>query len=488
MSTSSEFLILCRSQVAILTQGLGASLSVVYLTQDLSETMGTKLVPIVAYPEIALNWEADQVLSLLSGRKDWTSTNLRLLASEANLETDELQSSQLPALPASDEPAADFPDATRMRVSQHVMLPLIHEGVVMGLLVTARSDRSWSDRERAQIERIATTLSLACVLDQRSQWLDHDLQQQRLLQAQQHDILDDLLHQFRNPLTALRTFGKLLLRRLRPNDPNRDAATGIVRESDRLQELLRQFDVAIDLGEADLLPLLQPGQTPTLNPTSPLEQQLAEQAKAAALSKPMSKPIPLLPSTHFLTGAQLELTPHNLGEVLQPLLDSARAIAQDRHLNLHINLPATLIPIAVDRRALREVLSNLIDNALKYTPPEGTVYIWISQETMGDEIGQAIAIADTGPGIPVEDQHHLFERHYRGVQASTDIPGTGLGLAIARDLVRQMRGTIQVFSPASTSPIPSPFEIATTADHPGTMVVVWFPTTLPTSTVPSPTL
>ncbi|MDX2214866.1 MAG: sensor histidine kinase [Oculatellaceae cyanobacterium bins.114] len=472
MSTSSEFLVLCRSQVAILTQGLGASLSVVYLTQDLSETMSTKLVPIVAYPEIALNWEADQVLSLLSGRNDWTSTNLRLLTSETNLDTAAIKPSLLPALPASDESTSDTPDAARIQVSQHVMLPLIHEGVVMGLLVTARSDRSWNDRERAQIERIATTLSLACVLDQRSQWLDHDIQQQRLLQAQQHDILDDLLHQFRNPLTALRTFGKLLLRRLRSNDPNRDAAAGIVRESDRLQELLRQFDVAIDLGEADLLPFLQSEPSPTLDPPSSLERQFSARATASD----GAKSVPLLPSSHFLTGAELQLTPHLISEALKPLLDSARAIAQDRYLNLQINIPANLTPIAVDIRALREVLSNLIDNALKYTPVAGTVYLWISEEIKDGEMCQIFAIADTGPGIPTQDQHHLFERHYRGVQASTDIPGTGLGLAIARDLIHQMQGHIQIFSPASTSPIPNPFPMTTTVDAPGTVVVVWFST------------
>jgi signal transduction histidine kinase len=60
----------------------------------------------------------------------------------------------------------------------------------------------------------------------------------------------------------------------------------------------------------------------------------------------------------------------------------------------------------------------------------------------------AILISDTGPGIPLQDLEHLFERHYRGVQASTAIPGSGLGLAIAKDLIEQMQGEIEVFSPA----------------------------------------
>jgi signal transduction histidine kinase len=63
---------------------------------------------------------------------------------------------------------------------------------------------------------------------------------------------------------------------------------------------------------------------------------------------------------------------------------------------------------------------------------------------------QAIIVADTGPGIPPEDLQHLFTRHYRGVQAQTEIPGTGLGLAIAQELMHQMQGEIQLFSPASS--------------------------------------
>jgi signal transduction histidine kinase len=62
----------------------------------------------------------------------------------------------------------------------------------------------------------------------------------------------------------------------------------------------------------------------------------------------------------------------------------------------------------------------------------------------------AIAISDTGPGIPPQDLEHLFERHYRGVQAATAIPGSGLGLAIAKELIEQMQGEIEVFSPAQS--------------------------------------
>jgi len=87
-------------------------------------------------------------------------------------------------------------------------------------------------------------------------------------------------------------------------------------------------------------------------------------------------------------------------------------------------------------------VSNLLDNALKYTPSGEDLH------PGGLEQGhlQGIAISNTGPGIPPEDLEHIFERHYRGVQSSSEIPGTGLGIAI--DLIEQMQGEIQVFSPA----------------------------------------
>lgn len=110
-----------------------------------------------------------------------------------------------------------------------------------------------------------------------------------------------------------------------------------------------------------------------------------------------------------------------------------------------------------------EVLSNIIDNALKYTPAGGKILVQCGQQ-QGNF--QAIAITDTGPGIPPEDLEHLGERHYRGVQAQTAIPGTGLGIAIAKQLIAEMQGNIEVFSPAIDSIITSPH-------GPGTTVIIW---------------
>ncbi len=440
MPTSTEFVGLCQSQVALLTQGLGAALSIVYLTEELTPAPDTQFVPVVAHPEAAMHWGEEEILSFLT--QIGLNSRPRLLSNFATPDDSVLD--RLPT--AAEEPITLSAQSSALRPveillpKQQIILPLIYQEQMMGLLVTARADRAWSEAEQRQIEQIAQTLTAGCILDWRAQWLAQDLQQQQLLEERRNDLFDDLLHQFRNPLTALRTFGKLLVKRLRPGDSNHSVAESIVRESDRLQELLKQLDVAIDLEVEDLVPLFS--------------SDRISAAPTVAHDREPSDPLPLPHAeTRLLLGSAIDLQPHAVIEVLQPLLDSALAIAQDRQLTLVTEIPAQLPPVLIDLRALREVLSNLLDNALKYTPAEGKVYVGIQRSTATGHATsqQSIIIGDTGPGIPVEDLQHLFERHYRGVQAATGIPGTGLGLAIARDLVQQMQGEIQLFSPASRS-------------------------------------
>jgi signal transduction histidine kinase len=375
------------------------------------------------------------------------------------------QNFRTPSFTSDAEPAPDSNwDENSWQQQRQIVLPLIHEGVVMGLLVTSREDQPWNEREIAQIERIAHTLTLAYILDKRSQWLEQKYRQQQLLQAQQQDLLDNLLHQLRNPLTALRTFGKLLLRRLLPKDANRDIANSIIRESDRLQELLLQMERATDPDAGE----------PALPPAT----------SAADRQPTMGGPLPLLPAS--------PLESRSVAEVLQPLLLSAAAIAGERQLTLKAHIPLDLPPVLCHPKALPEVLSNLIDNALKYTPAGGQIYISAGDRQQAKAAGElpatgdnfspplhpsqmiAIAISDTGPGIPPQDLQRLFQRHYRGVQAQTEIPGTGLGLAIAKDLLEQMQGEIEVFSPALSRWLPtdSPQLPGT---GPGTTFVVWLP-------------
>jgi signal transduction histidine kinase len=458
MPASSEFMTLCRSQVAILTQALGASLSIVYLTEEFVEGSEARLVPIVAYPETTQTFYESR-LALPSTEINTVNQVPQISASPAQLESSTV------LLPPSESEPDEFDAEGSLLQQRQIILPLMHEGVVLGLLVTARDDRSWNEWERNQIDRIAETLTLACVLDQRYHWLEHEQRQQQDLRSRQTELMDNLLHQFRNPLTALKTFGKLLLKRLAPPDPNRDVATSIVRETDRLQELLQQFERVVDLIDD------APPPTKVLPPTGQSTGGTVPTAEARLEPLIESAPIPLLPASGLVGDTVLELKPCWIAEIIAPLLASATAIAQERNLSLQAEISANLPPVLANEVALREVLSNLIDNALKYTPAQGHILVQAGMQRVtqqGEQ--QAVAISDTGLGIPPTDLEHVFERHYRGVQAQGNIPGTGLGLAIAQELIQQMRGGIQVFSPALVQPY-APTE--STAKTPGTTFIIW---------------
>jgi signal transduction histidine kinase len=313
----------------------------------------------------------------------------------------------------------------------------------MGLLVTARADRDWNEQEQGMIGSIAKTLAIACLLDQRRAWLEQQMEQQKLLQLEQRDLLDNLLHQLRNPLTAIRTFGKLLLKRLRPTDPNGSVATSIIRESIRLQELLQQLDRATDFND--------------VANNSALVELPKEWGFVPSSGEKEVKPLLLLP------GGGEQTTICLLTDILAPLLLSFQNIASEQNQELITEIPANLPLVRANEPALREVLINIIDNALKYTPAGGKIIIQLGRQKANF---QGIGISDTGPGIPLQDLPHLGERHYRGIQAQTEIPGTGLGIAIAKQLIKQMQGEIEVFSPAIDSTITSP-------QTPGTTFIIW---------------
>ena len=424
MSASSDFVALCQEQMALLAQGLGASLSVVYLTQELVETPTNeaKLIPVVVYPETAVG-RAGTALALPTHRG-----KLLKAAKEFPAPLDDFR----------EDGGSTHSKGEYLLSGDQFVLPLIHEEVMLGLLVTCREDRAWNAIERSSIERMAQTLAIACMLDRRQAWLQQQLHQQQILQDRQQDLLDNLLHQFRNPLTALRTFGQLLLKRLRPGDINREVAASIVRESDRLKELLQSFDEVIDLTAEDLAPL----------------KLIQDEVNRRQPKTSLLLPLALDEETDFLVA-----------DVLEPLLVSAKAIALERRLLLSAEISPNLPLVHANTRALREVLSNIIDNALKYTPVAGKILIQTGQEKPHF---QGIIINDNGPGIPNKDLVHLGERHYRGVQAQTSIPGTGLGLAIAKQLVEQMHGEIEVHSPALFSQI-------TSSNSPGTTFIIWLP-------------
>ncbi len=138
---------------------------------------------------------------------------------------------------------------------------------------------------------------------------------------------------------------------------------------------------------------------------------------------------------------RLDLRPFSVAEVGGRVLTAVAPLALQRGIDLRSDLPPRLRAATGDRREVQRVLTNLLGNALKFSPDGGHVELagWFDGEVA------VVAIRDDGPGIPNEDRSRIFERFQR-LDAHVAIGGTGLGLAIARDLTRAMGGDVDVAS------------------------------------------
>jgi two-component system OmpR family sensor kinase/two-component system sensor histidine kinase BaeS len=200
------------------------------------------------------------------------------------------------------------------------------------------------------------------------------------------DLMADVAHELRTPLTVMQ--GKLegLLDGVYPRDDR------------QLEELLEETHVL---------------------------SRLVEDLRTVALSE---------------SGAlklQKELT--DLGGLAR---DVARALAGDaaaHHVTLEVDAAADLAPIAIDPVRIREVLTNLLSNALRHTPSGGSVAVRVTATPSG---GVSVDVRDTGTGMAPDDVARAFERFYKGPESR----GSGLGLTIARGLVVAHGGEIHASS------------------------------------------
>ena len=140
---------------------------------------------------------------------------------------------------------------------------------------------------------------------------------------------------------------------------------------------------------------------------------------------------------------ELNLQPVELRLAAQEALDDAALIAQARGVRLENNVPDGVVANA-DPDRLRQVLANLIDNAIKYGREGGLV---ILGGRVVDRARVKITVSDDGPGIPLEAKTRIFERFYRADKArSREQGGTGLGLAIVKNVIQAHGGDVRVES------------------------------------------
>jgi PAS domain S-box-containing protein len=131
-----------------------------------------------------------------------------------------------------------------------------------------------------------------------------------------------------------------------------------------------------------------------------------------------------------------------LENILAYTLDILQGQISACKLDIRVDQTPNLPPLKANPLRLRQMLDNLIGNAIKYTPPGGRIHI--SLQTEEDQV--ILQVRDNGPGIPPADQPHIFEKFYRGENVPDGVPGSGLGLAIVKSIVESHQGRVWVES------------------------------------------
>ena len=143
---------------------------------------------------------------------------------------------------------------------------------------------------------------------------------------------------------------------------------------------------------------------------------------------------------------QLTLEEASLHDIISDTISSFRPQAESRGVSLVGEVSGGVDPVLINPPRLQRVLHNLLSNALRHTPVDGTIALRATPQ--GEEV--RVEVSDTGEGIAPDDLPRVFERSFRAERSRTrradDDPGAGLGLAIAKGLIEAHGGTMDVES------------------------------------------
>jgi len=147
----------------------------------------------------------------------------------------------------------------------------------------------------------------------------------------------------------------------------------------------------------------------------------------------------LLTSTR-VSHQRIDVVPINLKRSVIAMIEEMAPIAAQKNLALALD-SADDVSVLADETLLRQLVGNVIENAIKYTPANGSVHVALS----ADESTVCCAVSDTGPGIPEDERAHVFQRFYR--VGTPQQQGTGLGLAIVAEIAARLSGGIVLKTP-----------------------------------------
>ena len=274
-------------------------------------------------------------------------------------------------------------------IEAYANLPLhINERWLGTLVVGTRQVEGFSDRDMGVLEEVAELLTVALnqsLLHVQLQETNQELQAN--LRAKQ-ESMQDLSHELRSPLGVIHGFVNLLRdETLGPLMPEQKEALSVVEDrGDYLLDLVERLLLLQTVGERE---------------------------------------------------ADLEMT--DMTEFLQKLVSPWQLPARNRGVGLVMNLADPLPEIPVDISLLPQVIANLLDNALKFTPSGGTITV----TARATEEEMVITVSDDGAGIPPERIEAIFERYNKGKGSQ----GAGIGLALCREVMRAHGGSIGAASP-----------------------------------------
>lgn len=398
---SCEFRSLCEAQFRILEDSIGIDNFVLFFRKENEHLGCLEFVPICSFPGVSSVWVVEE------GRGSLPFIMHQPLALPGGME---------PSCLLPEYPFVSFREGVIYHLEDgRITIPIHCDRVVVGLLLIGKNGKSvWTKQEEHQILQCAKTIAVASTLNLR--WQVNSTSTVDLPKIQK--LFSNVLHQVQSPMMAMKTFAKLLSRRLPEEDSNTELIQGILFQTERLQQLLS--------------PLQQMNEN--------LQRQLslagnANQLPASYEDEEMKSP----------KSVQLHLC--WIKDVIQPVLSSFRLVAREKGIRFSSKIERDLPPCLLEEQMLREVVSNICDNAIQYTPSGGVIRVQCYWDTKNDCV--SMDICDTGVGIPSEELAKVFQRGYRAsnVASNKETPGNGIGLSIAFEMIQKMNGSLNITCP-----------------------------------------